>query len=62
MSELSEGEFELVVKQSPNSVNRIEVGKMRFNFVVLFLLLTAIASAIPLNEVSGIKKLSNCNE
>lgn len=62
MSELSEREFELVVKQSPNSVNRIEVGKMRFNFVVLFLLLTAIASAIPLNEVSGIKKLSNCNE
>ena len=26
LSESSEGEFELVVKQSPNSVNRVEVG------------------------------------
>nr|WP_314082039.1 hypothetical protein [uncultured Leptotrichia sp.] len=26
MNESSEGEFELVVKQSPNSVNRMEVG------------------------------------
>ena len=40
----------------------MEVGKMRFNFVILFLLLTTIASAIPLNEVRGIKKLSNYNE
>ena len=26
LSESSEGEFEIVVKQSPNSVNRVEVG------------------------------------